>query len=37
MKDPATATWYGSGRFQLVSPGTDGIFGTQDDIRPPGN
>lgn len=33
VKSPSTNTWANTGRFQLMTPGPDGKFGTPDDIR----
>ena len=31
-KDPATGLWFDANRYQLISAGLDGVFGTEDDI-----
>lgn len=31
-KDPVTGLYYGANRYQLISAGLDGVFGTEDDI-----
>jgi len=32
LKNPKLGTWYRANKFQLVSAGPDGLFGTEDDV-----